>query len=54
MFTAGMDGNDIYLLDPSGKTSHFIWKDPKHIIAWTRPIGKERQMYLIDISSLKL
>jgi hypothetical protein len=29
------------LLDPSGKTSHFIWKDPKHITAWTRPLGKE-------------
>ncbi|HKJ79351.1 MAG TPA: hypothetical protein VKA10_07435, partial [Prolixibacteraceae bacterium] len=41
MFTAGMDGKDVYLLDPSGKTSHFIWKDPKHITAWTRPIGKE-------------
>ncbi len=41
MFTVGMDGKDTYLLDPSGKTSHFIWKDPKHITAWTRPIGKE-------------
>ena len=35
MFTAGVDGKDIYLLDPSGKTSHFIWKDPDHITAWT-------------------
>lgn len=41
MFTVGMDGEDIYLLDPSGKTSHFIWKDPEHVTAWTRPIGKE-------------
>jgi len=40
MFTAGMDGKDVYLLDPSGKTSHFIWKDPGHVTAWTRPIGK--------------
>lgn len=40
MFTAGMDGNDVYLLDPSGKTSHFIWKDAGHVTAWTRPIGK--------------
>lgn len=41
MFTAGMDGKDVYLLDPSGKTSHFIWKDTNHVTAWTRPIGKE-------------
>ena len=45
MFTAGMDGREVYLLDPSGKTSHFIWKDPKHITAWTRPIGKERSFW---------
>ena len=41
MFTAGMNGKDIYLLDPSGRTSHFIWKDPEHITAWTKPLGKE-------------
>ncbi len=40
MFTCGMDGKDLYLLDPSGKTSHFIWKDEDHITAWTRPIGE--------------
>ena len=45
MFTAGMDGNDIYLLDPSGKTSHFIWKDAQHITAWTRPQGKTDGFY---------
>ncbi len=41
MFTAGIDGSDVYLLDPSGKTSHFIWKDHEHVTAWTRPHGKE-------------
>lgn len=41
MFTVGMDGGDLYLLDPSGNTSHFIWKDPAHITAWTRPEGKK-------------
>ena len=42
MFTASIDGDDIYLLDPSGKTSHFIWKDNNHITAWTQPIGKHK------------
>jgi len=45
MFTAGMDGKDVYLLDPSGNTSHFIWKGPQHITAWTRPIGKEKSFW---------
>ncbi len=40
MFTAGMDGQEVFLLDPSGRTSHFIWKDPEHVTAWTRPEGK--------------
>ncbi|MCH8193470.1 MAG: hypothetical protein IIA65_05570 [Planctomycetes bacterium] len=40
MFTCGMDGKDLFLREPSGKTSHFIWKDPQNVTAWTRPIGK--------------
>lgn len=35
MFTAKADGSDLYCLDPNGKTSHYIWRDPKHILAWT-------------------
>ncbi|MEZ5355289.1 MAG: hypothetical protein R2762_21860 [Bryobacteraceae bacterium] len=34
MFTVGADGKDPYILDPHGKTSHFIWRDPQHILAW--------------------
>ncbi|HYO84702.1 MAG TPA: hypothetical protein VES20_25085 [Bryobacteraceae bacterium] len=34
MFTIGADGKDPYILDPHGKTSHFIWRDPKHVLAW--------------------
>jgi len=37
MFTANtLDGSDVYELDRSGKTSHFIWRDPEHVLAWTR------------------
>ncbi len=35
MFTAGMDGSDVYEIDP-GDTSHIIWRDPEHVLAWTR------------------
>jgi hypothetical protein len=36
MFTANADGSDLYVLDASGNTSHFIWRDPEHVLAWTR------------------
>jgi len=34
MLTAKSDGTDIHIVDPHGKTSHFIWRDPGHILAW--------------------
>ncbi len=36
MFTADVDGGNVYELDQSGKTSHFIWRDPEHVLAWTK------------------
>lgn len=48
MFTANPDGSDLYELDPSGYTSHFIWRDPEHICAWTKPEGKESAFYLFQ------
>ncbi len=35
MLTAAADGTDIRIVDPYGKTSHFIWRDPEHILAWS-------------------
>ncbi len=35
LVTAKADGTDMYSLDPYGKTSHFIWRDPEHILAWS-------------------
>lgn len=34
LFTAAMDGTDLHVLDPYGRTSHFIWRDPKTVTAW--------------------
>lgn len=45
LFTVGVDGGDPYVLDPSGYTSHFIWDDPRHITAWTRPEGEPDGFY---------
>ena len=46
MFTANADGSDLYLLDPSGNTSHFIWRNPHQICAWTAPVGKKGGFWL--------
>ena len=35
MVTAAPDGSDIRILDDCGVTSHFIWRDPRHILAWS-------------------
>ncbi len=46
MFTVNMDGSERYILDPSGYTSHFIWRDAQHVCAWTRPAGSKDAFYL--------
>ncbi|MDP0501854.1 MAG: hypothetical protein Q7P63_17305 [Verrucomicrobiota bacterium JB022] len=46
MVTMDGDGSNIYILDPSGNTSHFIWRDPEHICAWTQPEGGAERFYL--------
>lgn len=37
MFTINIDGSEPYVLEPSGLVSHFIWRDPQHLVAWARP-----------------
>ncbi len=54
MFTVAMDGSDRYILDPSGATSHFIWRDPDHVCAWTKPTGKPAAFYLFRDQSNQL
>ncbi|MGB7347244.1 MAG: hypothetical protein WBD20_23680 [Pirellulaceae bacterium] len=45
MITANMDGSDRYILDPSGFTSHFIWKDDDEVTMWTKPDGQKNGFY---------
>ena len=35
MLTANPDGSDIRVVDDNGLTSHFIWQDETHILAWS-------------------
>ncbi|NKB66951.1 MAG: hypothetical protein GKR89_07820 [Candidatus Latescibacteria bacterium] len=46
MLTAGLDGSDIRVVDDYGHTSHFIWRDPAHILAWSWHPSHENKFYL--------
>lgn len=35
MFTADPDGGELYLLGREGMVSHFDWRDPGHVLAWS-------------------
>ena len=46
MFTMGAGGSAPYILDPYGKTSHFIWRDPSHVLAWAWHPSHGNRFYL--------
>lgn len=50
MITAASDGSDVRVLNDSGFMSHFIWRDPSHILAYckTTPQGKPGFFLLHD------
>ncbi len=46
MFTADSDGKNLHILDPYGKTSHFVWRDKDSVIAWAWHPSKGDRFYL--------
>jgi len=48
MLTAKSDGTHIHIVDPHGKTSHFIWRDPGHILAWAWHPSHGNAFYLYE------
>ncbi len=48
MYTATPDGEDLRLIDHSGFTSHFIWRDDQHILAWTKLPSHGPAFYLFE------
>jgi len=48
MLTCGLDGGDVRVVDDSGHSSHFHWRDAHHILVFTRPAGEEWGFYLFD------
>jgi len=51
MLTAAFDGSDIHIVDDYGHTSHFIWRDPSHILAWAWQPAQEWGFYLFEDGS---
>jgi hypothetical protein len=48
MVTIGAKGQQLYVLDPSGHSSHFVWRDPRHLFVWTKPVGREWGFWLLE------
>jgi hypothetical protein len=48
MLAANPDGSDIRVIDDYGHTSHFIWRDPAHILAWAYHPSHEWAFYLYE------
>jgi len=46
LVTASPEARDLYVLDPHGGTSHFIWRDPEHILAWAWHPSHKSRFYL--------
>lgn len=54
MLTAASDGSDIRVLIDSGWVSHFIWRDPEHILAYSKmTLNGEPGFYLVKDNSVR-
>jgi hypothetical protein len=46
MLTANPDGSGLRVVDDNGYTSHFNWRDPRHILAWSDQKQFGQRFYL--------
>lgn len=51
MLTANADGSDVRVIDPYGKTSHYIWRDARTILVWMEHPSHGSKFYLVDEST---
>ena len=54
MLTAQPDGSDIRVVDDYGRTSHFIWRDTRHILAWAWHPSHGNDFYLYEDGTRKV
>jgi len=48
MITANPDGSDVRIVDGNGYHSHFIWRDPTHILGRSNQPSHGRAFYLFE------
>lgn len=48
MLTANPDGKDLRVVDDNSLTSHFIWRDPHHILAFSKQPSHGARFYLFE------
>ncbi len=49
LFTCEPDGAELYLLNGHGVVSHFAWRDPNHLLAWSDgPAGEPPAYHLLQ------
>jgi len=46
--TMDLDGRDVFVLDPWGRTSHFVWRDPRHLLAYAWHPSHQARFYLYE------
>lgn len=46
MFTCDPNGKNLHVVDDYGGVTHFIWRDPRHILSWAWRPPLERRFYL--------
>jgi len=54
MLTARPDGTNIRVVDDYGRTSHFIWRDTRHILAWAWHPSHGNAFYLYEGGTRKV
>ena len=48
MYTATPQGKDVRIVDDNGLTSHFVWRDPKHILALSKQRTHGIRFYVFE------
>ncbi|MDO5581615.1 MAG: hypothetical protein Q4G69_10815 [Planctomycetia bacterium] len=48
MLTANADGSDIHVINHPPMTSHLVWRDPSHIIAYAHQPSEGNHVYLFE------
>ncbi len=47
-FTVQPDGEDLFLFNDHRMVSHFIWRDPQHLLAWSRELDSGNKFHLYE------